>query len=696
MPRHWIAEVGVRATVSLLALAAAGALQTPAFAQATDTRVEEVVVTAAPYVVSTDSLTSNVDVVRREELDLAPPGGVGDVLSELPGVRSTFFGPGASRPVIRGLAGPRVLVLTNGLGQIDASSLSPDHQVASDPSEAERIEVLRGPAALAYGGSAIGGIVNVIDNRIASRRPEGAIDGRLAAYGTTVDDGYNFAGSLKAALGSNLVVTFDGVRRETHDYDIPVPAESDTLRRAEGEELEPDEASTVENSALELNTYGVGLAYLAQWGFVGMSVKQVDTRYGIPGLAHAHGHEEEEHEDEEHGEGEHEEGEEGVPVTIDLQQTRYDVRGEINRGFGPFERVRFAAGYATYEHVELEGEEVGTRFLSDGIEGRLELVHRSHDGHDGAIGVQALRRNLDAIGAEAYVPATEISELGAFTLQRWDLDRWGFEGGLRLDTRRLESLAGGRDFTNISASIGAFVRPAEGWFLGASLSRTSRAPTESELFADGPHIATRGYEIGDPELDSEVSYSFDGTIHYGGGRVDMDLHLFAVRYDGFIDLRPTGQEEDELAVFAYRQTGADFYGFEAEVGVRVLESAQGSLTLEGAADFVRGATDLGPPARVPPWSLTGRAVWKADRYELRGEVRRVAEQDRVAEFELPTDGYTLINVAAVIRPFEDRRTRLFADVRNLTNAEAREHASFLKDFAPMPGRNVRLGVSYEF
>lgn len=684
----------MHASVSALSLVVAAAAACGAAAQtptprsrpASDTTVSEVVVTGAPYAVSVDSLTSNVDILRRDQLDLAPPGGIGDVLSQLPGVRSTFFGPGASRPVIRGLAGPRVLVLTNGLGQIDASALSPDHQVASDPSEAERVEVLRGPAALAYGGSAIGGIVNIIDERIASRLPEGGVDGRVTAYGTTVDDGYNISGSLKAALGSNWVLTVDGVRRETGDYDIPVPPESDILRQADGEPPQPDEASTVENSAVELNAYGAGLSYVGDWGFAGASVKRVDTNYGVPGHAH----------EEEEVVGAAAEEEEPA-VTIDLKQTRVDFRGEINRGFGPFDKVRFAAGYADYEHVELEGDAVGTRFLSDGLEGRVELVHRAHDGHDGAIGVQALRRNFDAIGEEAFVPKTEISEVGVFTLQRWDRGGWGYEGGLRLDNRNLDSLAGQRDFTNVSASVGAFARPAEGWFIGASASRTGRAPTEAELFANGPHIATRGFEIGDQNLDSEVSYSFDGTIHFGRDRLKLDLHLFAVSYDGFIDLRPTGEEEDGLTVLAYRQVGADFRGFEAEVGYRVWESSRGeSLTLEAAADYVRGDTDAGPPARIPPYSLTGRAVWKAARYELRAEARRVGEQDRIAAFELPTEGYTLINASAIWRPFADRQAKLFIDARNLTDQEAREHASFLKDLAPLPGRNVRVGLSYDF
>jgi iron complex outermembrane receptor protein len=245
--------------------------------------------------------------------------------------------------------------------------------------------------------------------------------------------------------------------------------------------------------------------------------------------------------------------------------------------------------------------------------------------------------------------------------------------------------------------VGGFVRPAEGWFIGASLSRTSRAPTESELFADGAHVATRGFEIGDIDLDKEVSYSFDGTIHYGGDRLSADLHAFAVKYNGFIDLVPTGEVREGLNVFEYRQVGADFHGFEVELGYRVWGEEDGpSLSLEGAADYVRGNTDNGPPARIPPASVAVRAVFEHPRFEVRGEVRHVLEQTRTAAFELPTDAYTLVNASALWRPFKDRNAKLFLDVRNITDVEAREHASFLKDLAPLPGRNFRLGVSYDF
>ncbi|WP_309644227.1 TonB-dependent receptor domain-containing protein [Phenylobacterium sp.] len=646
--------------------------------------VSEVVVTAAPYVVSMDSVTTSVEVLKREDLDTGASGGLGDVLSGLPGVRSTFFGPGASRPVIRGLAGPRVLVLTNGVGMIDASSLSPDHQVASDPQEAERIEVLRGPSALAYGGSAIGGIVNIIDDRITEKPVEG-FHGRINGSASSVDDGSTLSTALKAGVGK-WVFSLDGLRRESSNYNVPVPAESRRFVAAEGESYPGPVDSTVDNTAVELEAYGGGVSYAGDRGFLGLAVKRTTTTYGVPGHAH-------EHEDEE-GAGEHEE--EGVH--IELEQTRYDLRGGVDLNLGVFDQLKVSAGYAEYEHAEIEDGAVGTLFLSDGWEARAELVQAARDGWQGAVGMQALSRNLDAIGDEAYVPSTKISEVGVFTLQRLDRDDWGVEGGLRLDRRELESALGAHDFTNLSASLGAFVRPADGWFLGVSLSRTSRAPSEAELFANGAHAATRGFERGDGSLDAEVSYSFDATAHYGAGKWEADLHAFGVKYDSFIDLRANGLTDPDsgFAIYEYVQTNAEFYGAEVEASYRFWEDGERSFSLEGSADYVHGATDLGPPARIPSWSATGRAVFEGGWWTGKLELRQVGEQDRVADSELPTDGYRMLNASLVFRPFTDKGLKIFADARNINDAEAREHASFLKDLAPLPGRSFRIGAGYTF
>lgn len=643
--------------------------------------LDDVIVTGTPFGVTDQASLLAVEVLDEEDLAVAPAATLGDLVNGLPGVRSSSFAPGASRPVIRGLAGPRVQVLTNGLGLIDASSVSPDHQVAVDPAEARRIEIVRGPSTLVFGGSAIGGVVNIIDDRIPSEPAEGGLDGHISVQGSTVDDGTSFGGRLKANAGP-LVFTVDGFTRSASDYDVPVYPESQRLLDEEGETA--GDERTVENTFVELDQYGAGVSWIGSRGFIGASVKRVETTYGVPGHAHEPDPLDPLAEEE--------------SVSIGLEQTRYDLRGSLSFDAGPFSAARLSAGYADYQHTEFEGDEVGTRFFSDGYEGRFELIQRERDGWQGVVGAQVLDRTFDALGDEAYVPKTDIAEQGLYTVQRFDRGTVGFEGGLRLDNRSLESLAGDRDFSNVSASAGVFVRPSAPLFLGLSVARSERAPSEVELFAEGAHIATGAFEVGDIDLDSEVATSIEGTAHFASGPFEFDLHAFHADYDGFIDLRPTGltDVDSDLPIFAYVQTNASFSGFEAEARYRIWEEGERALSLSGAADQVRASTDLGPAARIPPWSATAGVDWTSRRFDVGLAVRHVGEQDRTTTFELPTDSYTLVSLKGVVRPFADRNVILFAEAANLTDAEAREHASFQKDIAPLPGRNLRVGISYRF
>lgn len=658
-------------------LAAAAAAQNQNPAEPAD--LGEVIVTGTPFGVTDRASLLAVDVLDEEALGIAPAATLGDLVSGLPGVRSTAFSPGASRPVIRGLSGPRVQVLTNGLGMIDASSVSPDHQVAVDPAEARRIEIVRGPSTLVFGGSAIGGVVNIIDDRIPTEPAEGGVDGHVSTQYSSVDDGRSFGARLKANAGP-LVLSLDGFTRDASDYDVPVFPESARLLAEEGEEA-GDERS-VANTFVELDQIGAGLSWIGPRGFLGASVRRVETTYGVPG----HEHEPDPLAPDAGG------------VSIGLEQTRYDVRGELTFDAGPFSAARLSAGWADYAHTEFEGDEVGTQFFSEGGEARLELIQRERGGWQGVIGAQLLDRTFDAVGDEAYVPRTEIAEQGLYTVQRYDRGRLGVEGGVRLDRRTLESPTTKRDFTTVSASAGVFVRPSTPWFLGLSVARNERAPSEVELFAEGAHVATGAFEIGDPDLDSEVATSIEGTAHFAHGRFEADLHAYHADYDGFIDLRPTGQEDadSELPIFEYVQTQATFRGLEAEAQVNLWEDGDRSLVLSGAADWVRASSDLGPVARVPPWSATAGLDWTSRRFDAGLEVRHVGEQDRTAAFERPTDSYTMVNLKGAVRPFADRDVTVFAEVHNLTDAEAREHASFQKDIAPLPGRNLRVGVTYRF
>lgn len=671
-------SLAVVSRAALLTAASWAALSGAAAAQDAprSAELDEVIVTGAPYGISARATTIATTVIDEESLASAPASSLGDLVAGLPGMRSTDFAPGASRPVIRGLSGPRVQVLTNGIGLIDASSVSPDHQVATDPAEANRIEIVRGPATLAYGGTAIGGVVNVLDNRIPTELPDG-VDGMVSTQASSVDGGWSVSGRATFALGP-VAVSLDGVSKRADDYDIPAPAISQRLADAEGIPRGP--GGTQPNSFSELDSRGVGLSWIGSRGFIGASIKDLSSTYGVVA-----------EED----------------VFIQLEQTREDLRGELTLDGGPFQRLTGSYGHADYTHTEFEGPgNPGTVFQSDGWEARADLVQRTRDGWNGAIGAQTLSRSFEAIGAEAFVPGSEIEEAGIYTVQRLDRAGWGLEGGLRYDRRsvRATPLSGGaeieRDFDNWSGSAAAFIKPTADLFLGISLAHNERAPSEVELFADGLHIATGAYETGDVTLDNESVTTIEGTIHYDVGRFQGDLHVFASKYDGFIDERDTGavfvDGGETFPIFQFVQTGAEFRGFEAEAGYDLWSSGEQALSLEGAVDFVDAETDLGPAARIPPYSVTGRLLWVSTPFDATLEVRRVGAQDQLAAYELGTDGYTMVNLSGAWRPFADRDISIFAEGHNLTDTEAREHVSFLKDRAPLPGRNFRAGISYRF
>lgn len=663
------------------ALCSAAQAQTRAGApQSSSTEVDQVIVTGVPFGVTQRATTIATDVLDQETLATGPAASLGDLLSGRPGLRSTSFAPGASRPVIRGLSGPRVQVLANGIGMIDASSVSPDHQVASDPAEASRIEIIRGPATLVYGGSAIGGVVNVIDDRIPTAIPTNGVSGVVSGQLSSADEGRGGFGHVTAGAG-RFAVNLSAVRRKSDDYEIPGPAISRVLAEAEGVARE-DTGGVQPNSWTDLVTWGAGASYIGDRGYLGASYKDTDSEYGTV-------------------------AEESV--FIKLRQRREDVRGEYRFADGPLDTLRGSFGHAKYAHTEYEGPgEPGTQFKSDGQEGRLDLVMRKRGDWSSAFGVQGLKRTFEAIGEEAFVPGTKIEEGGIYTVQRYDTGSLGFEGGLRFDRRTLSAVPIGeasqvkRSFDNWSASGAVFVRPAAGLFMGLSLSRTQRAPSEVELFANGVHIATAAYETGDVTLGKESVTTLEGTIHYDRGRFAGDLHVFRSKYDGFIDEIQTGddfyfEEEDEFfPIYQFVQSDATFYGFEAEASYAVWQADDRKVSLEGAADYVHAETDHGPAARIPSHSVTGRVAFTSKAFDASAELRRVGKQDRLAEFELPTEAYTLLNVSASVRPFADKAVTLFAEGRNLTDEEAREHASFLKDIAPMPGRNIRVGVAYRF
>ena len=692
--------------VSVIALTGAGA-------QAQSEPEDVIRVTSAPLETRADEVVGSVDVVGSDELVRNLNGNLADTLENLPGVTSTYFGPASGRPIVRGLGADRVRVLINGLGGLDASSSSPDHAVTAEVIGAEQVEVLRGPAAIAYGGGAIGGVVNVMDGRIPTALPEDGLDGFVYGGTTSVNDGTQVAGRVLGNLGA-LVLQGDDQRREADNFEIPGYAESAALRELEhGDEHEEEDHDEheehgdeeelaygeVENSGYTFETGSVGASIVGEWGFVGLGYKQTDASYGLPGHSHAHeedheeDHEDEDHEDHEEEEG-HAHGEEDV--RLELDQKRVDLRGAFERE-GFFNRIRWSFAHADYVHTEFEGDEIGTVFDKEGVEGRLEVRHQHGGPRQGAIGAQMLTQEFNSAGAEAYLEPVVTQDWGLFVAERWDFDRWGIEGGLRYDTRNLDGLRAERDFDTVSGSVSLFARPADGWFTGITLSHTERAPTDAEVFSNGAHVATRAFEVGNLDLGTETAWSGEATLRREAGRFSAEATAFYADYDGFIGLFPTGEEEDGLDVFEYRQEDAALYGFEAKFETELGRVAMFDLSAEATADYVRGELDNGGDLpRIPPLSGTLALIADHRLVSLRAEGRFVAEQDEVASFETSTEGFALFNADARITPFDEHDVAFIVGVRNITDEEARLHTSFLKDQVPLPGRSYRAAVSVRF
>lgn len=645
----------------------------PTIAAAQDEEDSEIVVTA-PLEGSRIESLQGAEVLRRDDIVAQLNGGLGDTLDATPGIATTFFGAGASRPIIRGLGEDRVRVLQNGIGAIDASTASPDHAVTSDGLDAERIEILRGAAALAYGGNAIGGVVNVIDQTIPTRAINGVSFDGLAAY-SSVDEGAQ--GSANVGFGAGpFAVRLSASARDTDPYNTPL-----------GEAL---------NQWTSVRAYGIGGSLLGDWGFAGIAVKNTQDEYGL-------------YPEDPSGPGGH----------IEMEQTRIETRGDFRINIGPFDRLDYGAQQSNYEHTEFEGNgAAGTRFNSEGWEGRVE-AHHGGDHLDGAIGAQFSDVDFAAVGDEAFISATNTQDAGVFAVERYDLGAWGLEGGMRLERREIDNVTvGSREFDNLSGSVGLFVRPAEGWFVGATLARTERAPTAFELFSDGPHLATANYELGDPDLGQETATSVEASARFQHGPLRFEMNIYGIEFVDYIalaergdvwwsdeDLGTSGFAANEasapagsdtiLPVFAFVQRDGTFMGGEISVAAQLFEVNGFAVSANGALDIVRADfIGGGHPPRIPPRSLTLGLEAESDHWTANIEAVDTAKQDRLAAFETATEGYTFLNAGLAWRPTTNWTLRL--DGRNLTDELGRVHTSFLKDELPLPGRNFRLTLQTSF
>lgn len=659
-------------------------------------------------------LLSSTATLEGDQLVAQLRGQPGEMLRRLPGVASTGFAPGASRPVLRGLEGDRIRVLVDGIGAIDASTVSADHAVVFDPLTVDHIDVVHGPAVLLFGGQAIGGAVNAVDKRIPRSVPttvRGTVIGSLASAANERSIG----AALDVPLGDRLVVHVDGSWRKSDDLRVggfvnSPELRTDLLEDAAGHRTdgEPEEADKLEqlaglrgripNSAARTTTFGAGVAFIDPGGNLGASVQRFDSRYGLP-TRPGGGHSDQAHENEEPretgGGGAH-----GEPVAIDLVQTRIDVRGAVTIG-GLLDSLQFRGAYGDYRHIEFEGAEEGTRFDGEGYEFRADLVQSERGGWRGRSGFQLQARRLALVGPEAFTPDNEIGRFGVFTLQALQFGGgFGIEAAGRYERAGVKASTIGfdRSFDLWSGALGASWQPTEDWKLGINYIRGARGPAPEELLADGLHVATQAFEIGDSSFAKETSDGLEAYVRYTGDRVSLSATAYRTDFDGFISAVPTGDEREGFPVFQYVQLPARFVGFEAEGSLEALRWDGGSLKFDAAADYTRARLKgAGPVPRIPPLRLRGGAELETGEVHLRAEVEWSAAQKRVAAFENRVRGFTLVNASVDWHPMgEDGPLTLIFAADNIFGVVGRRSSSFTRDFVPIAGRDLRMTAKFDF
>lgn len=661
-------------------------------AQAHHDSEEQLVVTGVRR--SEGDVLGGISVLDKAELTREVRPSIGETLARQPGVSATSFGPAASAPVLRGLSGDRVRILTDGIGSLDLSSSGPDHKVAINPITAERIEVLRGPAALLFGSSAIGGVVNVIDARIPRREQDPPLGADLlASYGSAADERSINLG-LNVPVSQHFIVHADGSYSKSDDLRTGDHILSDELRRQALLSPDPeiqalaDIKGELPNSKAKTKEGAIGAAYVDGGLNIGLSYTRQESTYQVPirySLDPAV---------------------EPEAPTIDQEQDRIDTRAEIPLG-GFFSQVRARGGYADYHHDEIEDTgEIGSSFFSKGGEGRVELVQADHKGWGGTSGFQYLERTAKIRGEEKFLPDSRQRQAGLFTLQTYVGGPWRLEGGARVEFSKLTAKADEQlatpseeaDFTTLSGSIGGQYEFTPGWRAGLSLTHAERAPAIDELFSNGPHAASQSFEVGNPDLKPEKSNSVELSLHGKAGPVNLTANAFYSHFSNFIFSAPTGEIEDDLPVFAFLDGKAEYYGFEVQAESRLGNALGIEWHGELQGDAVRATVkDFGPAPLIPPVRVLAALTGERGQIDGRLEVEHAFDHDRTAPNETDTDGYTMVNAALDWHPLGGRpEVTLSLAANNIFDIEARRSTSILKDFAPLAGRDVRLTARVGF
>ena len=671
---------------------------------------EDVTVTASAGGTETTFEAFNA-VTTVDSFDIAreSAASLGDALRNEPGIAIRSFGPGASRPIIRGFDGDRVLILEDGVRTGDLSSESGDHGVAVDPNSAERIEIVRGPATLLYGSNAVGGLVNVITPQESYR--ESLLEGTRAQLSADV-------GSANAQTGTNVGLQHarngvhywaGGSMRRTEDYTTPL--------------------GTVENSATESTNARAGVGWSGDQLFASAGVTLNDGRYGVPFAGQFHGHHEVDaggHDDhgDEHG------GETAIALDWQRRALRFDLglQGLANR---VVEGVQLSLNAIDWGHDELEieagNENVGTRYDNRVYILRADVDQQQTDRLSGRFGAWTQIRDFEAAGFEALAPRTDLSSFAAFAYEELSLGRFRVQFGGRVDrdNYRVAERGGGdgddahddddgahddhdghdhgveapdardRGFAGASASIGLHAELGADNALVANLTRSHRAPAIEELYNFGPHVGTLSFDIGNPDLDAESTLGLDVSLRRRGDRVRTELNLFVYDIDNFIFGDRSEEVLDNLPVFNILQGNSRFTGFDARSSVQLAGSTWLTLGL-GYVDAHLTTTGEALP-RIPPLRGSLELDIPYGGFTLSPQLEFAARQDDVYRVETETGRYSVVNLrASYVWPRQDMAHILSFTGYNLTNELYRNHTSFIKDLAPEMGRGVRLNYAVRF
>lgn len=660
----------------LIALAATFASPTIAAEDNKTIDLPTVPVTGNPLGVSSDALVVPVSVLSGRELSLKREGTLGETLNGIPGVSATQFGPNASRPVIRGLDGERVRIMQNGLGILDASSLSFDHAVGVDPLIIEQIDVVRGPAALLYGGSAMGGVVNAIDHRIPKEQLDG-VTGRAETRFGGPDNARNGAAVIDVGNG-RIAIHADAYTRKTSDLDIPGYAVS---RRKSAQANGParENRGKLVNSSADGDGGALGAALTFDNGYIGTSFSTLNNNYGVVAEEN---------------------------VRIDMQSNRWDIASELTDLSGLINRVKLRIAHTDYEHRELKGGEVGTTFKNRGIEGSVEVGHKAIGELNGVVGYQFNNTNFEALGGdEAFVPGVNTQNHAMYVYEELAIDKHKVTFGGRLGHATVDSKASGtftnpqnNSFNPNSFALGGLYTIDNNWSLAGNLSHNERAPSYFELYAKGAHVATAQFEVGNADLKKERSNGVDAQLRWKDANHSFSIGSYYTRFSNFIGLFGTGNEinvnGDLLPEAKFIAVPAVFKGLEAEAKFKLTDR----LNLNLLGDYVHAKDQRNDKylPRIAPLRVGGGLHYQYNSIGARLDVLKAFEQDRTADNELKTDGYTNVSALATYKLPTKLNLELFAKANNLLNQEIREHASFLKDISMQGQRSILFGLRGDF